>query len=248
MFRKPIGRGLLDPFQDGLKWLGRTLGAVRDLDVSLAYLADHREAADAQEQAVVDRIMAEQRDMRVGAQAALVACLDSDRYRAFIDRFGDFLRSPWQFIDCPGSAAPMAQFAPRVLRKRLKAVRSYGRSVAEEASERLHALRIDCKHLRYAAEFVRLCYPKRLGSWIDRVTRVQDALGEIHDADVRVESLEAIAAANGHDGRFAEGVRRFIAFEQERRNQFLGRFRELWPRLRSKKFQRRLQRILAEPK
>ncbi len=247
MFRKPMGRALLDPFQEDIKWLNRSLGDVRDLDVSMAHMRKRRGKAPIEDRPIIDAILAEQHTARDAARAHMIECLDSERYRGLMRGLGEFLRSPGIFAGCPAAGEPLAKFAPRILRKRLKRVRAYRKTLQRADSQQLHALRIDCKHLRYAAEFVRSAYPKRLGKWINRVTKVQGVLGDIHDADVRVDTLTEFAEVHGGQADLALGVQRLIGFEQGRRAGLIERFYALWPKLSSKRFKRRLNAILAEP-
>jgi len=248
MFRKPIGRALLDPFQEDIKWLNRSLGDVRDLDVSMAHMQKRRKKAPAEDRPIIDAILAEQHTAREAARGRMIECLDSERYRNLMRGLGEFLRSPSLFANCPAADQPLKKFAPRILRKRLKQVRAYRKTIQQADSQQLHALRIDCKHLRYAAEFVQSAYPKRLGKWIGRVTKVQNVLGDIHDADVRVDTLAEFAEVHGGQAELALGVQRLIGFEQGRRVGLVERFHALWPKLSGRKFKRRLNAILAEPK
>ncbi len=248
LFRKPAGKARTRPFQDEWKWLGRELGAVRDLDVSLAYFAAQRGEADAALRAALDAAMESQERARRRARERLLRGLDSDRYARLIEDFAAFAAALVDFADGPKARERLAEFAPRALRKRLRRVRRYRRRLSLGDSAQLHALRIECKHLRYAAEFVQNAYPKRLGRWIRDIVRVQDALGAIHDADVREEALRAFAAARGDDPALAEGLARLAQREQDRRAEQLQQFLLDWRRLTRRKFVRRLESILARPR
>ena len=248
LFRKPLSRELLEPFQDDLRWLGRTLGTVRDLDVGMAYMSSIQSDAAGDESDAIRTALEQMGVEREAARAPLLAGLDSDRYRGFKERFGEFLLSPWLFAKCPGYGAAVADFVPALMSKRLKRVRSYRELIDNATAEDLHALRIDCKRLRYAAEFVRHCYPRSLQGWVGKVVEVQTALGEIHDRDVRVPALQAMADRQRHSSSLAAGFDGLIGRELTKRQDYLETFHELWPRVSSKKFRKQLQSILSEPR
>ena len=244
LFRKPMGSEALEPFLDDLKWLGRALGEVRDLDVGIAYMGQRQQDAHGEEAEAVAAVIERQRQERESARERMLACLDGERYGSFKNRFGEFVAAPWLFVACPGYGKRVEKFAPRVILKRLDKVLGYGPAAARASEQELHALRIDCKRLRYTAEFFRSCYAASLQTWIDQVVEVQDVLGEIHDRDVRVPSLQTFLSQDG--GSIAAGMRRIIEFEQLQRRRNLAEFRERWPRMLSKRFRQQLNKGLAK--
>lgn len=56
-----------------------------------------------------------------------------------------------------------------------------------------HALRIRAKKLKYEAELLREVQPAEIQALVKLLTPVQDALGELHDLDVRTEQLQEAA-------------------------------------------------------
>lgn len=244
LFRKPVGRDLLDAFAEDLKWLARSLGAVRDLDVGISYLQDRRREAGPKEQAFIDAFVAEQEALRQDARARMIACLDDERYSRFTAQFGEFLRSPWLFAECPGYGDRVEDFARRAILRQIKKVRKCAPRIDDAASEDLHALRIDCKRMRYAVEFFRRACHGSPQKWIDEVAQVQDVLGEIHDRDLRVDAL---CQRTGDPAERSAGRDEMVAFERARRKENLIYFLALWPRISSKKFRRQLERIYGKP-
>ena len=248
LFRKPLSRKLLEPFREDLRWLGRTLGVVRDLDVGMAYMSAVQSEATGDEAEVIRTVLEQMGAEWEAAREPLLVSLDSDRYRRFKEGFREFLLSPWLFARSPGYGTAMEGFVPALMSKRLKRVRSYRGLIDQATSEDLHALRIDCKRLRYAAEFVRHCYPRSLQGWIDEVVEVQTALGEIHDRDVRVPALREMADKHGDSASLTAGFERLIAHELSKRQDYLDSFLKAWPRISSKTFRKQLQNILSEPR
>ena len=72
-----------------------------------------------------------------------------------------------------------------------------------------HRLRCAVKKLRYGAELLAPALPKPLEELTKRLTRLQDALGRLHDADVLLAQAEAHGATRMH--REALGRRRQLA-------------------------------------
>lgn len=245
LFCEPMGAQTLEPFLEDLRWLGRTLGEIRDLDVGIAYMQQRQHEARGETAQAAAAVLEQQHAERGAARERLLECLDGERYRAFSDSFGEFVASPWLFVESPGYGRSVGRFAPRAVLKRLDKVLAYGPCAVQASREQLHALRIDCKRLRYTAEFFRSCCAASLQAWIDQVVAIQDVLGEVHDRDVRIPALQAFLTQNAGAHDTAAGVRRLIEFEQLQRYQTLAAFRELWPRVLSRSFRRQLRKGLG---
>jgi hypothetical protein len=83
--------------------------------------------------------------------------------------------------------APVLENARRVLAVRVAEFYSYEPIVPHpEFSDALHQLRIAAKRLRYTLELFRPQFGKSGQRQIDRVKSLQEALGELHDHDVRL--------------------------------------------------------------
>ena len=86
--------------------------------------------------------------------------------------------------------APVLDNARRVLAIRIAEFYSYELVVPHpELSEALHDLRISAKRLRYTLELFRLQFGKVGERQIERVKAIQEALGTLHDHDVRIELI-----------------------------------------------------------
>jgi CHAD domain-containing protein len=62
-----------------------------------------------------------------------------------------------------------------------------------------HALRIAAKKLRYDAELAEPAFPDAAGAVLKALVQLQDALGKLHDSDVRLEFLGREAKKRGED-------------------------------------------------
>jgi CHAD domain-containing protein len=169
--------------QARLRWLARRLGAVRDLDVIILLLAGETlPAAAREERARLARLLRKLRARRQRVQDRLERGLRSKRYRRLLDGLDRVAASP-------RLAGPEEAVAARVLAgvsERLgeAIARSPGMTQAVPDADLLHALRIDCKRLRYALELHAAAYGFSYDAERKLARDLQDVLGEIHDRDL----------------------------------------------------------------
>jgi hypothetical protein len=86
--------------------------------------------------------------------------------------------------------APVIENARRVLAVRIAEIYSFEPVVSHpELSEALHDMRISAKRLRYTLELFRPQFGKAGDRQIERVKKLQELLGTLHDHDVRIELI-----------------------------------------------------------
>jgi len=70
-----------------------------------------------------------------------------------------------------------------------------GRAIRDDSpAAALHALRIDCKKLRYLLEFFRGLYPReKVEGLVDALKSLQDNLGDFNDLEIQREKLRELA-------------------------------------------------------
>lgn len=227
-------------FLEELCWLASALGAVRDRDVFIEFLATYLQRAPEGDRPVLNQLLGHRRRERSRYQKALLDVLDSDRYRQFAAAFGTFLSNP-DSVSVAGEAVPPTVLAagPEVLRERLKKVRRYRKSAPYADSQELHELRIACKRLRYAAEFFDPCFDSAFSGLIKQCVKIQDALGNVHDADVYTEFLGDYMARLMPDDEAQQRERavldRLIDGIADWRQENLMGFWAVWPKVAGKK-------------
>lgn len=86
------------------------------------------------------------------------------------------------------------ELVDRVLQTRLREARDLAHGLGERQRQGLHDFRIACKRLRYALERFQSLEPS-LEQIADRLSSLQDALGEAHDRDVLLTILPPTMAA-----------------------------------------------------
>lgn len=92
--------------------------------------------------------------------------------------------------------APLSVNAREILKVRIAEYYHYTPIVHDEqAGVLLHELRIGAKRLRYTLEMFRDVFGESGETQIERVKNVQEALGDLHDCDVRIALIEDELAA-----------------------------------------------------
>jgi CHAD domain-containing protein len=127
----------------------------------------------------------------------MLEMLESRRYEAFVSRFGRTLRARHLARSGPASM-PAHALAPDVIEDRFRSVRKAGRRIGPDSpATDYHRLRIRCKRLRYALEFLGDLYPGETRPLVKRLVAVQDVLGLHQDADVAIDRLRRLAVSHG---------------------------------------------------
>lgn len=177
-------RGSLDPswrrsLSERLRELGRVTGPVRDLDVLLEHVGAElrREGDTAPHEA--NLLVAALEAEREVARRALLAALDGADYRRLLSE----LRLPPRLAGDRASV-PIAKIAQKEARRLARKAERLG---ADPPESELHALRIDLKRARYAAELGAVDDDTR-ARFLANARALQDLLGEHQDA-LTAESL-----------------------------------------------------------
>ena len=228
----------------GLRETASTLGRVRDLDVSLARARAYQSGlADGESEAfapLIDELVAR----RAAARAALLAHLDGPAYKALVRDFEALLAE----VEQPTKRAAQDRdrvhsIAPRLLHIRWQGVRAYDPVLEGAPIGLLHALRIECKHLRYALEFFEAALPGPVAEMIKNVVAMQDHLGNLHDADVSVAMLNRFLA--GRAGAEDAPIKAYRDSRRGERRRLLRAFPKAWGRFMSPSTEEAMTRILA---
>ncbi len=178
-------------FREELGWLGRVLGAVRDLDVQIDGLSDM--AADTAALAAalppgdhdpLGELAALIEREREQARADMLDALDSVRW----ERLAKGLAAMVQQGPARRSVAtrvPAVVALPDLVEARHHAVaKAAKRAKKTGVVTDFHRLRIRGKRLRYALEFSSDVYGGRTARFVRQLTALQDELGRMQDAEV----------------------------------------------------------------
>ena len=177
-----------------LRFLGGALGAVRDLDVLLATLAQ----TVADEPAIDDEqaapLLAWFESERVARRRVLTATLDSTRTTLLLS---DLIGASLDPRTAPQADDPAEEILPPLASKPWRRLeRAVSRLDADSTNEEIHAVRILAKRCRYAADVVGPAAGPRAKKFSKAMARIQDCLGDLNDAVVIGAALRDAAAAD----------------------------------------------------
>jgi inorganic triphosphatase YgiF len=202
-FRDLLAIRVAEEFKTELRWLMKALGSARDLDVligdTLGPLIERlTDETVLKELSAVARKAADR--ARLEAQAAIA----TPRYAQFLLTVdlrlgnGDWISGNAD-VDVPVSSVAHAN-----LRRRGRRLLKIGSDHQALEIEQLHQIRIAAKKMRYACEFFRSLYSRKMvRRYLKRLGALQDRLGSLNDAvagrrlldnlipELRVESEEA---------------------------------------------------------
>jgi CHAD domain-containing protein len=179
----------VDHFCAEFSWLGRLTGPPRDMDVLMLALRQHDS-----DLSVADRgaLMAALGQAQRQQHMQLIQALDSDRYHSLLSDWKSFVKSPVSVK--PAAENARASLASVVARRAWR----LSRRIAMRAEtiddhtlpERLHAVRVDAKKLRYLIDVTPAFYDSSaLASVLGALKKLQRVLGDFNDADVQQRRL-----------------------------------------------------------
>ncbi len=185
----------VEHFAAEFSWIGRFTGPPRDIDVLALTIRERR--ADF-EPAEIEALVALLGDAQQREHHALVAALDSDRYRQLLADWKAFLAEPLSPEHAgPNAAAPLAVVVSK------RAWRLSGRIASRAATvddrtpaDHLHEIRIDAKKLRYLVDIAPAFYERDdLNAIVGALKKLQRVLGDFNDAHVQERKLVECAQA-----------------------------------------------------
>jgi CHAD domain-containing protein len=192
--RGVFGRHHADAVRAAFTVVHRTTGALRDeevLDETLDEIANDAPAFVAWKM----RRRARERSLRRGVLARLRA--------GDLSRARQLLKSLVTLPVDPARDKPAAKLARRSVERARRKVEAL-RDVPTSDAVGLHELRIAYKELRYATELLAPALPADLAAMAEPAAKFQKRLGEIHDADMALATLNR---ARGLDAALQTDVR-----------------------------------------
>jgi CHAD domain-containing protein len=172
-----------------LSWYQNLLGGVRDMQVQRERLAERLAALPSQDvlgpaAGYVDQSLSSEQAKR---RAELSQALESDRYRALLDRVLAWTADPPVSVGLDKrQLRRLARKAARNARKRLAA------ALEVDDPALLHRARKAAKRARYATELAAPLAGKNSKRRIKRFKRAQDVLGEHQDSVVATQLLRRL--------------------------------------------------------
>lgn len=245
-------KGVLDPeaaahFRTEFRWLGGVTGPTRDLDVLWLKREEYLDLLAPPERAMLEPLVEKIASERRREQRKLARALESERFRELLAAWSSFLREPDDARPpAPKSRVPIGELARKRLRKAFARTIAIGSSVnAASPDADIHALRIQCKKLRYLLEFFRSLFAS---GEVDRVVKalkgLQSVLGDFNDYSVHRDYLGALAAELPDGGELALGaLREHLRLGKERERE---RFEERFARFAGRENHARAERLFGK--
>ena len=243
----------ISQFNKDMRKAGRTLGAVRDLDVLIEKGMSYEAGLPAEAGKAITPLLEHWAGQREGARREMLAFLDGKVYRRFVEGFRTFLLTPGMGAKAIPPGEPVAHqvrhVIPRLIMERYEQVRAYEPIMSIAPLTTYHMLRIDCKRLRYALEFFqKLLGPDAPGA-IKQVTAMQELLGAMQDAHVAEGVIGEFLALEAARKRPAThpGVEAYLEAQRRVQWDLLEEFEPPWTALTGLEFRRSLGNALATP-
>jgi inorganic triphosphatase YgiF len=128
--------------------------------------------------------------------AGMESSLASPEFQRMLLRFGAWMHgAQWEVVE-----TTLEQFAAETLKKRCKLVVKRGNEVSGDDADKLHALRIACKKLRYSIEmFGSLFAESRAKNYEAVLADLQEILGNLYDIAVAHRLLNGLDNTARHD-------------------------------------------------
>lgn len=234
----------LKPLLKGLRRTGRTLGAVRDLDVFREKVQHYLDTLPEERRAELDPLLKALNQQREAARASMLAYLDSPAYHHWVEHFQQTLHQPLPEPPPLTEAGPRPRQAchliPLLVFERWANVRAFEPWVGlpDTPLSRYHQLRIAAKGLRYTLEFFGELLGKEAKSCLEQVKALQDHLGDLQDAVVACGLLRDFLTWGtwGHEKHpaapsepvLAPGVAAYLAYRQQEIQTLVGTFPPVW--------------------
>jgi CHAD domain-containing protein len=229
-FRSAVPKEVSRHWSEELGWVASQLGRARDLDVFIAEgLASVRERLPLPG---ADKLSTLAEQHRAAAYEVVRAMLDSDRYAQIKLAFPQWAETrAWEQADLAEEQRTrldmdVAKYARKRLDRSERKVLEAGTDLNKNDARQLHRLRIQCKKLRYAAEFFSTITPG-LDVYITRLKGLQDLLGVLNDVSVTSGLLEDLLAGQSDPDviRYSGGL---VGWRTRQSYELLDGFEDHW--------------------
>ncbi|MBL6957060.1 MAG: CHAD domain-containing protein [Chlorobium phaeobacteroides] len=191
-------QGILPPeelltYKQAFRELGRRTNDLRDQDVYLLEADRFRELLPPAMRNSLNLFFTDLRNRHKKELRSFSRHIASEKHKRFLQEWESFLRSdpPSDPDRTPEARRITSDVAVASIRKAWKKVLRHGRTTSPEATDtELHALRLDCKKLRYLLEFYSSLFPRKtLRQVVRQLKNLQDNLGLFVDLSVQQDYL-----------------------------------------------------------
>lgn len=182
-----------DKYKAEFSKIGKATNLLRDLDVYLLTEESYKKMLPEDLRDGLDPLFDKLSKQREGAINDCREFLESDAYKETIKIWEEFLQNvEVNQEQAANSEKPIINLAKEHIWKKYTKVIKLGRKIGSRTPDaEVHALRIECKKLRYLLEFFASLFPADdMKSIIKHLKLLQDNLGDFNDLYVQQESLK----------------------------------------------------------
>lgn len=176
-------------WRHAFKAITRSLGSARDLDIQIQFIEEeYRSLFEKRYQPGYKRLLLRLKQQRSKAQQKINQAIQRLQENQTLEAIRTLLEIPSD--DQNQDPPSLFEFAFGRINHALADFLSYQEEIQlPDNSDKLHAMRIAGKHLRYTLEIFSSLYGNSLTPFIETMKGIQDQLGEIHDCDVWIAWL-----------------------------------------------------------
>jgi CHAD domain-containing protein len=198
----------------------RALGPVRELDVALAHL-DELASQRIMSPGALTRVRQTIARERLERRREMLAAITPGKIEKLRRRLGLVGRGPKPLE----TAATIAEAEHQVHRRAANLTVAMQRAGSIYLPDRLHAVRVAAKKLRYAMEVERELKRSRVTARITQLKRLQDLLGLMHDYEILIDRTRQLQAdVAGCDRRLSGELDALIRTLEEECRQLHGTY------------------------
>jgi len=172
-----------------IKEIADALGEVRDQDVAIIELEKLSAHTPPEIAPTLKGLLEARKEVRDTARRELKEFLAKDDLKQMA---ADCVDAFWKATNGSGKTKELSyvNMARSIIRDRLKDLDKLSKGLYRPLEvEPLHEMRIAGKRLRYAIELFQDCWQPGILHFAKRASRLQSALGRVHDCDVWIEDL-----------------------------------------------------------
>lgn len=183
----------LSRYKQTFRELGKRTNNLRDQDVYLLQAEKFRNLLPVTMRDSLDFFFTDLRNRHKKELGTFSRYLGSQKYLHLMQEWESFLKNEMSSdpVTAPLARNKTSEVAVSTTKKALRKVIRHGRDISRIATDtQLHALRLDCKKLRYLLEFYASIFPaKTLQMVIRQLKELQDNLGAFVDLSVQQDYL-----------------------------------------------------------
>ena len=199
VLRASVNQPALSRVQRQVRKMTRALGPVRELDVSLQHL-DELAAKNVVSARALNRVRTALARERASRRREMLAAITPGKLERLRERLGQVSSGP----EASQPAATLDEARRQVAKRARRLLEASERAGSLYLPDRLHAVRVAAKKLRYALEIDRELRRARATSRITQLKRLQDLLGRMHDYEVLIDRACRERSHTHHRARYPD--------------------------------------------